>query len=110
MFEQAAASMDSEAMASSSGMDAATMGALMGMQAALSDPTAFEKFMTIARGEDAEIDGAAVATFVTNLDLLAFISSPEFVELVKGLATSGALGADTPAPYTHLTPPTSDLV
>ena len=97
MFEQAAASMDSEAMASSSGMDAATMGALMGMQAALSDPTAFEKFMTIARGEDAEIDGAAVATFVTNLDLLAFISSPEFVELVKGLATSGALGADTPS-------------
>ena len=53
--------------------------------------------MRNSRGEDAEIDGAAVATFVTNLDLLAFISSPEFVELVKGLATSGALGADTPS-------------
>jgi hypothetical protein len=97
MFEQAAASMDPEAMAGSSGMDAATMGALMGMQAALSDPKAFEKFMTIERGEDAEIDGAAVATFVTKLDLLAFLSSPEFVELVKGLAASGALGADAPS-------------
>ncbi len=97
MFEQAAASMDPEAMAGSSGMDAATMGALMGMQAALSDPKAFEKFMTIERGEDAEIDGAAVATFVTKLDLLAFLSSPEFVELVKGLVASGALGADAPS-------------
>lgn len=58
------------------------------------DPTAFEKFMTITRSDDDEIDGAAVAVFVTKLDLLAFISSPEFVELVKSLATSGALGVD----------------
>lgn len=94
VFEQAAASMDPEAMASAGAMDPATMAALMGMQAALGDPTAFEKFMTITRSDDDEIDGAAVAVFVTKLDLLAFISSPEFVELVKSLATSGALGAD----------------
>jgi hypothetical protein len=31
------------------------------------------------------------------LDLLAFVSSPEFIELVKGLAASGALGADAPS-------------
>jgi hypothetical protein len=69
----------------------------MGLQAFLGDPTAFEKFMTIERSEDDEIDGAAVAVFTTKLDLLAFLSSPEFVELVKGLAASGALGEDAPS-------------
>lgn len=97
MFEQAAASMDPAAMASAGAADPATMAALMGLQATLSDPKAFEKFMSIERVADDEIDGAAVAVFVTKLDLLAFLSSPEFAELVKGLAASGALGADAPS-------------
>lgn len=97
MFEQAAASMDPEAMASSGAMDAATVGALVGMQAALTDPTAFEKFMTIERADDDSIDGTDVAVFVTNLDLLAFISSPEFMDLITQLAASGALGEDVPS-------------
>ncbi len=97
MFEQAAASMDPAAMASAGAADPATMAALMGLQATLSDPKAFEKFMSIERVADDEIDGAAVAVFVTKLDLLAFLSSPEFAELVKGLAASGALGEDAPS-------------
>lgn len=94
MFEQAAASMDPETMAGAA--DPATMAALMGLQATLNNPKAFEKFMSIERVEDDEIDGATVAVFVTKLDLLAFLSSPEFVELIKGLAASGALGEDVP--------------
>ncbi len=97
MFEEAAASMDPEAMADAGAMDPATLAALAGLQATLGDPTAFEKFMTIERVEDDEIDGAAVAVFVTKLDLLSFVSSPEFIELIKGLAASGALGADAPS-------------
>jgi len=95
MFEQAAASMDPEAMAGAA--DPATLAALMGVQTALSDPSSFEKFMSIERVEDDEIDGAPVAVFVTKLDLLAFLTSPEFIELVKGLAASGALGEDAPS-------------
>lgn len=97
MFEEAAASMDADAMADAGAMDPATLAALAGLQATLGDPKSFEKFMTIERVEDDEIDGAAVAVFVTKLDLLSFISSPEFTELIKGLAASGALGADAPS-------------
>lgn len=97
LFEEAAMQMDPTAMASSGAVDPATLGAMMGVQAALSDPKAFEKFMTIERSDDGEIDGAAVAVFVTKLDLLSFISSPEFVDLVTQLAASGALGADAPS-------------
>lgn len=95
MFEQAAASMDPEAMAGAA--DPATLAALMGVQTALGDPSSFEKFMSIERAEDDEIDGAPVAVFVTKLDLLGFLTSPEFIELVKGLAASGALGEDAPS-------------
>lgn len=95
MFEQAAASMDPEAVAGAA--DPATLAVLMSVQAAMSDPSSFEKFKSIARVEDDEIDGAPVAVFVTKLDLLAFLSSPEFIELVKGLAASGALGEDAPS-------------
>ncbi len=96
VFEQAAASMDPEAMAMASGEDAATVAALMGLSAALSDPTAFEQFQTIERADDEDMDGTSVAVFVTSFDVLSFISSPQFVDLVMGLVDSGALGADAP--------------
>ncbi len=96
VFEQAAASMDPEAMAMAGGEDAATAAALMGLAAAMSDPTAFEQFQTIERVDDEEIDGMPVAVFVTSFDVLSFISSPQFVDLIMGLADSGALGADAP--------------
>lgn len=96
-FEQAAAAMDPESMAMMSGGDGATAAALMGMQAALSDPKALEKFMSIQRVDDREVDGATLAIFETDFDVLAFISSPDFVEMVKGMAASGALGEDVPS-------------
>lgn len=95
-FEQAAASMDPEAMAMAGGEDAATAAALMGMAAAMSDPTAFEEFQTIVRADDEDMDGMSVAVFVTSFDVLAFISSPQFVDLIMGLVDSGALGPDAP--------------
>lgn len=42
----------------------------------LGDPKAFEKFMTIERVVDDEIDGAAVVVCHHEVDLLAFVSSP----------------------------------
>ena len=97
VFEQAAASMDPDAVALASGGDAATTAALMGLSAALSDPTAFEQFQTIARADDDDMDGTPVAVFVTTFDVLSFISSPQFADLVMGLVESGALGADAPS-------------
>ncbi len=83
-------------MAMAGGEDAATAAALMGMAAAMSDPTAFEEFQTIVRADDEDMDGMSVAVFVTSFDVLAFISSPQFVDLIMGLVDSGALGPDAP--------------
>jgi hypothetical protein len=38
-----------------------------------------------------------VAVFTTKMDILSLISSPEFIDLVSGLAESGALGEDAPS-------------
>lgn len=97
IFEQAAASMEPEAVAMASGSDAATAAALMGLSAALSDPAAFEQFQTVERVDDGDLDGTPVAVFVTTFDVLSFISSPQFVDLITGLVDSGVLGADAPS-------------
>jgi hypothetical protein len=97
MFEQAAAQMDPAVMMSGGNMDAATVGALVGAQAALTDPKAFQPFMSIVRGDDDVIADMDVAVFVSTLDVIGLISSPEFVDLIKGLAESGALGEDVPS-------------
>ena len=97
IFEQAAASMEPEAVAMASGSDAATAAALIGLSAALSDPAAFEQFQTVERVDDGDLDGTPVAVFVTTFDVLSFISSPQFVDLITGLVDSGALGADAPS-------------
>ncbi|MBW7881209.1 MAG: hypothetical protein H3C34_01000 [Caldilineaceae bacterium] len=99
VFAQAAQQMSPEAMTENmemSGIDPASVGALLGVQAALANPEAFEQFLSIARVDDAEINGEQAAVFVTSFDIAAFISSPEFVDMVKMLAASGALGDDAP--------------
>ncbi|GIK74215.1 MAG: hypothetical protein BroJett021_32030 [Chloroflexota bacterium] len=95
MFEEAAAQMDPSAMAAD--MDPATAAALAGFQAMMGDPKAFEPYMTISRNADDVIDGVDVAVFVSKLDVIGLISSPEFVDLIKGLAEAGALGEDAPS-------------
>jgi len=94
LLANAAAQVDAEAALSSG--DAATAGALAGV-ALLSNPGAFEPFMSIERAEDIDLDGTEAAVFVTTLDIASLISSPEFVELVKSLAASGALGEGAPS-------------
>lgn len=95
MFEEAAAQMDPAMMAGD--MDAATVGALVGAQAMLGDPKAFEQFMSIARDADDEIADMSVAVFVSSMDIPGLITSPEFVGLIKSLAETGALGEDAPS-------------
>ena len=95
MFEEAAAQMDPAAM--SGGMDPASAAAFAGVQAMMSDPKAFEPYTSVVRGDDDVINDADVAVFVSSLDIAGLISSPEFVELIKGLAASGALGEDAPS-------------
>jgi len=93
LLADAAAQVDAEALSSG---DAATAGALAGV-ALLSNPGAFEPFMSIERAEDIDLDGTEAAVFVTTLDIASLISSPEFVELVKSLAASGVLGEGAPS-------------
>lgn len=96
LFEAAAMQMEMDpSMLADSPENAALAGALFGVQAALSDPTAFEKYMKVSRGADDVINGMEVAVFTTEMDILSFISSPEFIDLVSSLAESGALGEDT---------------
>jgi hypothetical protein len=95
MFEEAAAQMDPAMMAGD--MDAATVGALVGAQAMLGDPKAFEQFMSIVRDADDEIADMAVAVFVSSMDIPGLLTSPEFVGLIKSLAETGALGEDAPS-------------
>lgn len=97
MFAAAATQMEMDpSMLADSPENAALAGALLGVQAALSDPAAFEKYMEISRDADDVINGMDVAVFTTRLDIPGLISSPEFIELVSGLAESGALGEGAP--------------
>lgn len=96
LFEAAAMQMEMDpSMLADSPENAALAGALFGVQAASFDPTAFEKYMKVSRGADDVINGMEVAVFTTEMDILSFISSPEFIDLVSSLAESGALGEDT---------------
>lgn len=98
LFEAAATQMEMDpSMLADSPENAALAGALFGVQAALSDPTAFEKYMKVSRGADDVINGMEVAVFTTEMDILSLISSPEFIDLVSSLAESGALGEDAPS-------------
>jgi hypothetical protein len=92
-FEAAIAQMDPANQSAAEGVDPATAALLAG----LSDPKAFEKFMVIERGEDVEIDGASAAVFVTTFDVLSFLTSPEFTDIVTALADSGAIEGMTAA-------------
>lgn len=99
LFEAAAMqmAMDDPSMLVDSPENAALAGALIGVQAALADPAAFEKYMEVSRAADDVINGMDVAVFTTKMDILSLISSPEFIDLVSGLAESGALGEDAPS-------------
>jgi hypothetical protein len=98
MFEAAATQMEMDpSMLADSPENAALAAALFAVQAAMADPAAFEKYMDVSRAEDDVINDMDVAVFVTKMDIPALISSPEFIDLIKGLAESGALGEEAPS-------------
>jgi hypothetical protein len=91
VFAQAAAQMDPSA------LDPSTAASL-GIAAMLTSGTAqFEQYMSVARLDDTDVDGNPAAVFETTFDLGSLVASPEFAELVKGLAASGALGEGAPS-------------
>ena len=81
---------DPEAMAA--GMDPQAAAALGLVTMLTGNGEMFEGFLSIERGDDADVDGQAAAVFGTSFDVLAFISSQEFIDLVVALSDSGALG------------------
>lgn len=95
IFEQAAAQMDPAAMAGA--MDPTTAALLAGVQASINDPKTFEPYTSVARNADDVIAGMDVAVFVSTLDVVGLISSPEFVDVIKQLADAGVLGEDAPS-------------
>lgn len=98
MFEAAATQMEMDpSMLADSPENAALAAVLFAVQSSLSDPTAFEQYMAVSRAEDDVINDMDVAVFVTKMDIPALISSPEFIDLIKGLAESGALGEEAPS-------------
>ncbi len=98
MFEAAATQMEMDpSMLADSPENAALAAALFAVQAAMTDPAAFEKYMDVSRADDDVINDMDVAVFVTKMDIPALISSPEFIDLIKGLAESGALGEEAPS-------------
>lgn len=79
VFKEAAAQMDP------ANLDATTAASL-GLTSMLTNPQAFEKFMSVEKSDGA--DGASV--FTTKLDVASLVASPEFADMIKGLADSGA--------------------
>lgn len=86
LFAQAAASM-AEQDAAMSGTAMATFGSVQFFQ---DNAELFQPYTTIERGEDVELAGQAGATFATNFDAAAFLSGPEFQQIVVDLANAGA--------------------
>jgi len=92
VFTQAAAQMDP------SKLDPSTAAALGAQSMIMGDMKLFEKFMTITRGPDGDVNGTKVAVFDTKFDVGGLVASPEFADTVKKLAASGAMGANAPKP------------
>jgi hypothetical protein len=77
VFAQAAAQLDP------ANLDAATATSL-GLTSLLTNPQAFEQFMSI---EKSESDGSSV--FTSSVDVSGFVASPEFASIVMALADAG---------------------
>lgn len=85
VFEQAAAQMDP------ANLDPTT-AATLGLQSMLmGQGEAFQQYMSVMRGEDAEVgDGQAGAVFDTSVDVASLVAGPEFSEMIMALAEAGA--------------------
>jgi hypothetical protein len=86
-FEQAVEAMNDPNVVASAGVTMIGAGSVQFFQ---QNAEMFQKYMTIERGEDVELDGQTGATFLTNFDATAFLSGPDFQQIVIDLANAGA--------------------
>jgi hypothetical protein len=85
VFADAAAQMDP------ANLDPSTAAAL-GLQSMLmGQGEAFQEYMSVVRGEDAEVgDGQTGAVFDTSVDVAGLVASPAFTDMITALADAGA--------------------
>ena len=76
----------------------------MAIPAMLLAPDAFSEFVTIERGDDADIDGTPVAVFTTSFDIAGLLASPMFSDLVNQVVASGAIEGVSAADVEQLLP------
>jgi hypothetical protein len=86
-FDQAVEAMDDPAVAASAG---ATMAGAGSVQFLMDNAAMFHPYTTVERGEDIELAGQTGAVFNTTIDLAAFLSGPEFQQMVIEWARAGA--------------------
>lgn len=96
LFAQASAAMNPDTL-KAAGMSGASGAAFAALQMMLKNPEPLRQFVTIKRGDDTTVDGKKAAVFVSTFDWVGFLTSPEFSNVVKGLASSGALGQNAPS-------------
>jgi len=86
MLDEAVAAMNEQ----NAGMSGSAMVGFGSMQFFQDNAEMFQQYTTVVRGEDVELDGQTGATFTTNFDVAAFLSGPEFQQIVVDLANAGA--------------------
>ena len=86
-FEQALQAMQEQGAAGAGGVTIAGIGST---QFVMQYAETFQKYMTIESGDVGDVDGQPAATYTTTMDLAAFLSSPDFQQIVVDLAKQGA--------------------
>ena len=86
-FEQALQAVQQQGAAGAGGVTIAGLGA---GQFAKQYAETFQKYMTIESGDVVDVDGQPAETYNTTMDLAAFLSSPDFQQIVVDLAKQGA--------------------
>ena len=86
-FEQALQAMQAQGTAGAGG---ATIAGFGSAQFVKQYAETFQKYMTIESGDVVDVDGQPAATYNTTMDLAAFLSSPDFQQIVVDLAKQGA--------------------
>ena len=84
LFDQALAAVNEQ------GMGAASLAGFAAPDFIRQNAELFQQYTTVERGEDVELAGQTGATFVTTFDAAAFLSGPEFQQIVVDLAKAGA--------------------
>jgi hypothetical protein len=86
-FEQALQAMQQQNAAGAGGVTIAGFGSAQFIK---QYAETFQKFMTIKSGDVVDVNGKPAATYDTTMDVSAFLSSPEFQQIVVDLAKQGA--------------------